>query len=209
MKKGLRRLLRFLTVMIALTMSVSSQGAVTAAQQLNSAVAKWLRGDITATFVYSGSAGKGTGTLKSSGTKFALQSSVTSVWYNGSNMWTYSPSTKETTLVKPSASEVAESNPVAVLSGSAAGFSASFAKKQTAGTSTIIMTPKSNKSGLKRVVVVLQASTLKPLKIDVTSADGSRNVLTIKSIATGQKHSATTFNYPSGKYPKVKVVDLR
>lgn len=124
-------------------------------------------------------------------------------------MWTYSPSTKETTLVKPTQSELAEANPLTVLSSSASNFNASFAPKQSKGTSTIILTPKAKRSGVKRVVVILNPTTLKPSKIDVTASDGSRTVLNIKSLSTNIAHSDATFKYPSKRYPKTKVVDLR
>lgn len=183
--------------------------AGTAQEQLNQAVSRYMKSSLTATFSYSGSMGKGSGTLKSSGKKFALETTAGSSWYNGVNMWTYSPSTKETTLVKPSASELAEANPLSVLSSSATAFTASFAPKQTKGKSTIVLTPRTKRSGIKRVVVVLNAADYKPIKIDVTTSDGSTTVLNIKSISTAQKHSDTTFAYPAKKYPKVKVIDLR
>ena len=51
------------------------------------------------------------GTLKSSGKKFALITPVSSSWFDGRNMWTYNPSSAETTLVNPTADEIAETNP--------------------------------------------------------------------------------------------------
>ncbi|MCM1290661.1 MAG: outer membrane lipoprotein carrier protein LolA [Prevotella sp.] len=198
-----------LAVVIISVISIDCYGAQTAQQQLKTAVNKYLKGGISVTFSYSGAMGNGNGSLKSNGKKFALQTSSGSVWYNGINMWTYSPSTKETTLVRPTQSELAEANPITVLGNSTSTYSATFAKKQNKGSSTIVLTPRIKNSGIKRVVVILDAKLLSVKKIEVTSSDGNKTILNIKSLVSNQRHADTNFEYPSKKYPKVKVVDLR
>lgn len=200
---------RLLIVISIIFITVSASAAQTATQKLQQSVAKYLKSGVNATFTFSGSGGNGKGSLKSSGKKFVLESGTGSIWYNGVNMWTYSPSTKETTLTKPTAAEIAESNPLSILAGATTGFSASYAAKQATGTSTIILTPQSKRSGIKRVVVVLNETNLKPQKIEVTTSDGSKSTLNITTISSGQKHPGNIFVYPKSRYKNVKIVDLR
>lgn len=182
-------------------------GAPTAAQQMQACAKRYLKGNLTVSFGYSGKMGRGSGVLKSSGNKFALETSAGSTWYDGKTMWTYSPKMKETTVVSPTKSEIAEANPIGLLR-SAAGFNARYAAKQTSGASAIVLTPKTSGTGVKRIVVVLDAKTLMPKKIDVTLSDGGTVALSVKSLRNAS-HTAGTFVYPKNRYPKVKIVDLR
>lgn len=183
-------------------------GAPTAGQQMQSCVNKYLKGNLTVRFSYSGSMRRGSGTLKSSGSKFALETSAGSTWYDGKTMWTYSPKTGETAVVVPSRAEIAEANPIGLLR-TAGSFNAKYASRQTSGSTTIVLTPKSTGSGVRRVVVVLDAKTQKPKKIDVTLSDGGSTVLTVQSLRVGEAHPSSSFRYPKSRYPKAKIVDLR
>ena len=67
---------------------------------------------VTCKFTLSSNQGKMAGTLKSAGAKFALTTPASSTWFNGKNMWTYNSSSKESTIVAPTESEIREVNPL-------------------------------------------------------------------------------------------------
>ena len=148
------------------------------------------------------------GKLAAKGSKFALTSSVGSSWYNGSAMWSYSPSTGETTVMKPSSAELMEANPL-MYARSSGNFTATFSKNKTAGKHTIVLVPKTKGSGLKNVTLVLNASTFLPEKVIVTPTSGAAVTVSISNLKLNASVSDSEFNYPKSKYPKAKIIDLR
>lgn len=149
------------------------------------------------------------GTLKSSAAGFVLSTPGYSSWYDGKNLWTYNASSRETTLTVPTGEELREANPMMMVSGYEGVFTPAFAKKQSAGTRTLVLVPKSRKTGLKNVVVVLDSKTYRPKRITVTPSSGTASSVTITSLKTDVKFPKSTFTYPKTKYPKVEIIDLR
>lgn len=149
------------------------------------------------------------GTLKSSAAGFVLSTPGYSSWYDGKNLWTYNATSRETTLTIPTGEELREANPMMMVSGYEGIFTPAFAKKQTAGTRTLVLMPKSKKTGLKNVVVVLDSKTYRPKRITVTPSSGSATTVTLTSLRTDVKFPKSTFTYPKSKYPKVEIIDLR
>ena len=166
-------------------------------------------GGLTASFTLDYGQQKMTGTLKASGRKFALQTSSTSTWYDGKSMWTYNPNTKETTLMTPTPQEVGEANPLAIVNSYSSAFTASFAKSQTKGSKTVVLTPKSKQSGYKSVHVTIPDGTSFPSKLVVIPSSGQKVTVSVSQVKTGQKLPESSFVYPKSKYPKVEIVDLR
>ncbi len=201
--------LRLIFLSLLLVLSVSAVQAQTAAQILRRASAKVMKsGSVSAEFTYSGAGHNGTGSLTASGRKFKVSTPGFSAWYDGTNLWTYAVSSKETTLVHPSASELAETNPLLYLS-SAAGGNCSFAKGDSKVRRVITVTPKSRKEGYRSATVELNGKTLLPSRITVKSTDGSTVSVNIRRITLGKALPASNFTYPKNKYPKIKIIDLR
>lgn len=150
-----------------------------------------------------------TGTLKTSGKMFVLQTSSSSTWYNGKNMWTFNAKNNETTLLNPTAQEVAEANPLLLVNSYSMQFVASFAKNQTKGNKTILLTPKSKSIGYKSVMVTIPDGSNYPSMLVVVPSSGQTVKISISNVRTSQKFSNSTFVYPKSKYPKAEIVDLR
>lgn len=150
-----------------------------------------------------------TGTLKTSGKMFVLQTSSSSTWYDGKNMWTFNAKNNETTLINPTAQEVAEANPLLLVNSYSMQFVASFAKNQTKGNKTILLTPKSKSIGYKSVMVTIPDGSNYPSMLVVVPSSGQTVKISISNVRTSQKFSNSTFVYPKSKYPKAEIVDLR
>lgn len=148
------------------------------------------------------------GAMKVSGNKFAISSPASNVWYDGRSMWTYSSSTRETTLTTPTSSELAQINPMLYL-GAGDRFDVKSDSSSPSGTYSLILTPKGKKEGVKNVKILINKSTSLPSKIVITPKSGGAVTLTVGSIRVGEKMSNSTFTYPKSKYPNVKIVDLR
>lgn len=162
---------------------------------------------ITASFVISSQNKSVKGTFQSSGKKFYITTPQSSVWYNGTYMWTYNPSSRETTRVKPDASELAQTNPLVYLSNHAADFKPTMGKSSSAGEKVVILTPKSKNNEVSRAVLTLDAAGTQPKKLAVRMGN---DVVTIQisSFKKGVKLAATAFEYPKSKYPNIKIIDL-
>lgn len=203
----------FRKILIALMITVSALSAYAAetADGMLKKAAAGINGTtgLTASFTLDYGSQKVAGTLKASGKKFALQTSSTSTWYDGKNMWTYNAKNAETTLINPTAQEVAEANPLSIVNSYSSNFTAAFAKGQVKGTKTIVLTPKSKKIGYKSVHVTIPDGSVYPSKLVIIPSNGQKMSVSISQVKSGQKLPEATFVYPKSKYPKVEIVDLR
>lgn len=202
-----RNLLFLLTLMLS---TASLSGAETADQILKKASAAINNANgLSASFNIDYGTQRLTGSLKTSGKMFVLQTSSSSTWFDGKNMWTFNAKNNETTLINPTAQEVAEANPLLLVNSYSAQFTASFAKNQTKGCKTILLTPKSKSIGYKSVLVTIPDGSNYPSKLVVVPTSGQTVKISISNVRTSQKFSNSTFVYPKSKYPKAEIVDLR
>lgn len=152
--------------------------------------------------------GTTTGTLVTSGKKFCIDTGGFGIWYNGTDMWTYSQQTGETTITSPTPSELLETNPLEIINSYSKKFTPTKLGDQ-GGKYTLKLTPKAKGESVKAATLVIDTSTWLPVSIDMVMVNGSRFTLNIKSITEGKAPSASSFEYPQKKYPGVEVVDLR
>ncbi len=164
---------------------------------------------LTASFTLDYGSQKVTGTMKAAGKKFALLTPSSSTWYDGKSLWTYNAKNGETTLINPTVQEVVEANPLSIVNSYSANFTAAFAKTQTKGSKTIVLTPKSKQSGYKSVHVTIPDGSTFPTKLVVIPTSGQKVTVSISQVKRGIKLPDATFVYPKSKYPKVEIVDLR
>lgn len=197
-----------LVVILGMTFSLSAAETADALLKKTAAGINGTSG-LTASFTLDYGSQKIAGTIQAAGKKFALQTSSTSTWYDGKSMWTYNPRNAETTLMIPTAQEVAEANPLSIVNSYSANFTAVYAKTQTKGSKTIVLTPKSKKLGYKSVHVTIPDGSVFPSKLVIIPTSGQRVTVSISQIKSGIKLTDATFVYPKSKYPNVEIVDLR
>ena len=197
----------FAIIGICLPFSVSAENADNILAKASSK-AENAKG-ITAIFSASGPGKSMSGELKASGRKFYVKTGGMQAWYNGKLLYSYNPSTRETTVVEPTSSELSEINPLMYLKSYSSYFTSSFSKNKQSGKYIIDLKAKSRKSPAKKITVTLNASTLHPEKFEITSADGNVVSLTIKSLSYNAPHNPSAFEYPKKTLSDVKVIDLR
>lgn len=201
---------RYIVLATMATVVAFPMAAQTAAGMLKKAAADINgAGGLTASFTLDYGQQKISGTLKAAGKKFALQTPSSSTWYDGKSMWTYNANNNETTLMTPTAQEVAEANPLSIVNSYSSIFTAAFAKTQPKGGKTIVLTPKSKNSGYKSVHVTIPEGSSFPSKLIVIPTSGQKVTVTVSQVKRVQSLSASTFVYPKSKYPKAEIVDLR
>lgn len=202
-------ILRYTLVFLAFAVSTSLY-ALTATEVMNKAAsyAKAAKG-IVGVFGVTTSGGSFTGSLKASGNKFVFATPVSTSWYNGKHMWSYNTSSKETTVVTPTANEISESNPLEYLRTYSANYSVTFSKNRVAGKYVVTLIPKSKKNQVRSVEITLNSKSFKPKKFVVIPRAGTAATVRIKSLDYSKSISASEFEYPKAKYPRVQIIDLR
>lgn len=149
-----------------------------------------------------------TGQLKSSGDKFNIVTEAGSSWYNGKALYTYNPSSSETTVFTPTKGELAEVNPLCYVSDVKGSYTVSMATRQPKTGYCVELIPLKRKSPVKNVKVTVSSSFV-PQQVSITASDGSVSVIDIKSVNYTAAHPASTFEYPKSRYSKAQIVDLR
>lgn len=163
---------------------------------------------ISASFTISANGRSSKGTIKSSGDKFTVLLPDVSIWFNGKDLYTYNPRTSETTVTKPTAQELLESNPLLYVRGGAGGYTYSFSPVKRNGKYVVDLIPRSKKSGIKKLTFTINATNFHTERIAV-SVGSSLTTIDVTSFTTGSTASESEFEYPSSKYPKAEIVDLR
>ncbi|MDE5791120.1 MAG: outer-membrane lipoprotein carrier protein LolA [Muribaculaceae bacterium] len=149
------------------------------------------------------------GVLKHAGAKFYVKAGGMETWYNGKALYTHNPSTKETTVVTPSAGELAEVNPLVYLKSYSTYFTPSFSKNKQTGKYVIDLKSKSRKAPAKKITVVINSKTLNPEKFTITSLDGSVTNVSLSKVNYSNSFASSVFDYPKSRFPNVNIVDLR
>lgn len=206
----MKRIASLLLLALVATLTAGICAAETADAVLKKAAAKISGGEgISANFTLVSGGLKVTGTIKGSGKKFAVESSASSTWYDGKSMWTYNSRSGETTVMTPSAQELAEANPLALVHSYGNLFTAAFAKTQKPGNKVIVLSPKSKKNGYKSVHVTISEANGLPAHLVIIPQSGQKIEVSISKATTGRTFSSSAFTYPKAKYPNAEIVDLR
>lgn len=165
---------------------------------------------ITAEYSISAASSKDKGTLILASGKFTLTSASLRTWYDGITLWTYSPQLGEVNISHPTADELMEINPFAIISNYKKQYNASFAKTKSANSYNIILTPKKGmKSVFSKAAVTIDPVTYYPTSIILTLPDRSVVDIDVESVTTGNIISQRTFMFDESLAPGAEIIDLR
>ena len=205
----IRKYWRLAVLLMGLLMIPSVVSAVTPKECLDKARAKLASASsLSADFTMKVEGQTIKGHLDSKGNKFSLVSNANSNWYNGRELYTYVPSQSETTVFKPTASELAEVNPLLYINTSSE-FKVSGTKTKKPGLETVVLIPKKSGTGVSNVVIDFDANSFLPRAIKLTPSTGKAIEISISNVKLNPKLSDSAFEYPKEKYKKVKIIDMR
>lgn len=199
-------------MLVAVTTLFAAQPAAAArpaAKSVVEATAKKLRAmpSMTATFKVVQGRDASQGSLTVSGKSFTVTTPEMKIWYDGKTQWAYSPAAKEVNITTPTAAEVAESNPLSVLTALTQSYTCRRLSS-SASVDKIELTSK-GKTDISKAVVSISVSTGLPTEILAYRANGAVTRIQILSVKAGKKLDASTFRFNGKQYPGVEVVDLR
>ena len=147
------------------------------------------------------------GKIVISGEKFVLTSTAISTWFDGTTQWSYDSKSKEVNITEPTAEELQQINPFAIISSFQQSFKPMLLKAPK-GQYKVNLTAKDKKADIKHAIVTFNASTYLPTEIQMDTPNGKLTIK-VKNAAVGGALPLTTFRFDKAKYPKAKVVDLR
>lgn len=163
---------------------------------------------VTASCIISTGGNTETALLTMSGRRFRLQSPGLEIWYDGKTQWVYSEQTNEVTITEPTAEELAQTNPLAVIDFFKKNYSETSATAKN-GLSRMILKAKGNDLEIRTAEITVNNSTLMPSTIDLKMSNGMKVAITVSNVKTGTALSDATFRYDKKFHPGAEVIDLR
>ncbi|MBP1676251.1 MAG: outer rane lipoprotein carrier protein LolA [Bacteroidetes bacterium] len=149
------------------------------------------------------------GTFILKGNKFVLDTDGTKAWFDGKTQWTYVADSKEVSVTEPTESELADTNPLAILSKFRAKSFIRFSKTKSVANHIIELNPKSKKEEFSQVQVQINKATGNLVSIKLTDKKGSTTLLTLSNYQKGVKVPDNTFVFNKANYKGVTINDLR
>ncbi len=203
MIKELRHILFFI-VLIASTISAN---AITANEILANASNKYVNSkSISASFNIIDN-GSEAGTITIAGNKFVIKTSQLSTWFDGKTQWSYSPTANEVNISEPTAEELQQINPFAIIGSFRNDYNAKLMDKNNGY--RISLTPKKKNHAITNIVINFNPTTYFPSLIVITTKNNNKATIKIKSISVGNTLPTSTFTFNATKYPGVEIIDLR
>lgn len=149
----------------------------------------------------------GTFTLK--GNRFVLEMEALKAWFDGKTQWSYVAQSNEVSITEPTEKELAETNPMAILSGFKSRCSIKFSTIKSATDYCIDMIPKLKDKNISKIEVQVNKSTGNLVSIKLNNKNGSSTTLKLTNFQKGVKVSDNTFVFNQSRYKGVIVNDLR
>lgn len=143
------------------------------------------------------------GSIQLKGTKFLLNTSANTIWFNGKTQWNYVYKNQEVNVSNPTTAELQNINPYYILGIYQHGFNY---KMGTAN--EVILTAQNTRQSISKITIRISSEDV-PQSVSITRRDGSRNDLTISGYQMGKDFDDAVFSFNKKKYPKVEIVDLR
>lgn len=195
-------------MLIAMACAVQAHAAETARSVLDKAAAKLSSaGSVIADFTLSQDGACGSGNITLSGDRFAIITDAMSTWYDGRTQWTYSPRINEVNITEPTAEELRQVNPFAIINAFRNNYSYRLTES-SASKNTVELTPRTPDDNITKVTVTFDAATNFPSLIKLYTHSGDMTI-TVNHIMEADKKPASAFTFNKNRYPGVEIIDLR
>lgn len=183
--------------------------AISAESILQSAAEKYRKAQsLSASFIIEANGNKTDGSIIVAKDKFRLSMPQMSIWYNGRTQWTYSPATQEVSITEPSAEELQQINPFAIVSSFRQSYKSTLLKS-SAGTHKVSLVPINNDGAIKSIILSIDAKTSYPKEINITTDSNSTVKIIVSNVTSGKKLPLSRFTFNPKEYPDAEVIDLR
>ena len=203
----MRRLFSIVSLlMVALCVGAASSGGALlqrCAAKIKSAPS------LSVTYTVSADGNTAEGLLVLQGEMFTISTPGMVSWYDGKSQWTYSDQIGEVNVISPTAEEVQQINPFAIVKSFSSSYSSEQVKSSSAGMTTLRLTANNRKSDISSADVTINDKTLYPTRIVLTMSNRQKVTINIKNVKAGGKLPVSNFRFDVKRYPNVQVIDLR
>ncbi|TGG39514.1 outer membrane lipoprotein carrier protein LolA [Duncaniella freteri] len=203
----MRRLFSIVSLlMVALCVGAASSGGALlqrCAAKIKSAPS------LSVTYTVSADGNTAEGLLVLQGEMFTISTPGMVSWYDGKSQWTYSDQIGEVNVISPTAEEVQQINPFAIVKSFSSSYSSEQVKSSSAGVTTLRLTANNRKSDISSADVTINDKTLYPTRIVLTMSNRQKVTINIKNVKAGGKLPVSNFRFDAKRYPNVQVIDLR
>lgn len=164
---------------------------------------------LSVTYTVSADGNTAEGLLVLQGEMFTISTPGMVSWYDGKSQWTYSDQIGEVNVISPTAEEVQQINPFAIVKSFSSSYSSGQVKSSSAGMTTLRLTANNRKSDISSADVTINDKTLYPTRIVLTMSNRQKVTINIKNVKAGGKLPVSNFRFDAKRYPNVQVIDLR
>jgi outer membrane lipoprotein-sorting protein len=142
--------------------------------------------------------------------KFVLEMDEIKVFFDGKTQWSYLAKSNEVSITEPSEKELAETNPMAILSSFKSKSTIQTSKKtKSAQNYCIEMLPKIKNQDISKIEVQVNKTNGNLFSIKLINKKGGSSVLTLNGFQKGIKVNDNAFIFDKTKYKNVMENDLR
>lgn len=183
--------------------------AASAESVLQSAAEKYRKAQsLSASFIIEANGNKSDGSITVAKDMFRLSMPQMSIWYNGRTQWAYSPDTQEVSITEPTAEELQQINPFAIVSSFRQSYKSTLLKSP-AGTHIVRLVPINNDGAIKNVTISIDSKTSYPKEINITTDNNSTVKIIVSNVTSGKKLPLSRFTFDPKEYPDTEIIDLR
>lgn len=203
-------LLSLFATIVSLLAGVNCLAAETAQSVLNHVVDRMGKQPVEAHFDISASGVNQKGSIILSGNKFVILTDELSTWYDGKTQWTLAHNIKEVNITNPTKEELAEINPLYILSALSSNFDCTLADgNNTAKLYELYLTSRKKDSGISSARVFVNAATWFPSRIIIDTTTGQQFTIVINTIKNINKPDNALFKFNKNDHPGVEIIDMR
>ena len=203
-KKLMKKIVFAITLTLMLVGTASAQTAKKVLDKCASTVSQ--SGGVTARFTMnSAQYGNASGTVAIKGKMFHIQSTTTTMWFDGKTLWTYMPSNDEVNISTPTAQQLQTLNPYHFISMYKQGYKYTMSTTATAYTVHLTSTDAQHKIG--EAFITVDKSSYAPTEIRLLQG-AQWTTFTISGLKA-ERLADSTFRFNSSAYPDAEIIDLR
>ena len=197
---------KIVTAITALLLAGASAMAQTALSVLDKCAATVSAKDgVTANFTMnSAQYGSTAGTISIKGQKFCMQSSTSTMWFDGKTLWTYMKSNEEVNISTPTAQQLQSLNPYNFINLYKQGYDMTMSQSDK----TYIVHLTAQKAGkIPELFITVDKKSYHPTQVKMLQGK-KWTVFDISNLKT-QTISDATFTFNAKDFPSAEVIDLR
>lgn len=200
----MKKIVLAITLLLLLAGTASAQTARKVLDKCASTVSQ--SGGVTASFTMnSAQYGNASGTVSIKGKMFHVQSSATTMWFDGKTLWTYMPSNDEVNISTPTAQQLQSLNPYHFISMYKQGYAYTMTSSATAYNVHLTSTDAQHKIG--EAFITVDKGSYAPTEIRLLQGD-RWTTFTISGLKA-ERQPDSKFRFNSSAYPDAEIIDLR